>query len=68
MKGEKIMDFNLIRQEEVEKVPVSVRIYAPVVEEMQRIADNEKISLAGFVRHALNTTIEQYNSQTNKKG
>lgn len=60
------MDFNLIRQEEVEKVPVSVRIYAPVVEEMQKIADAEKISLAGFVRHALNTAIEQYNSQTNK--
>ena len=59
------MDFKLIRLEEVEKVPVSVRIYSTVVEEMQRIADKEKISMAGFVRHALNIAIEQYKNTQN---
>ena len=61
------MDFKLIRLEEVEKVPVSVRVYSTVVDEMQRIADIEKISMAGFVRHALNIAIEQYNNNNNTK-
>ena len=62
------MDFKLIRLEETEKVPVSVRIYASVVEEIQKIADKEKISMAGFVRHALNIAIEQYkNTQNTQK-
>lgn len=60
------MDFKSIRQEEAEKVPVSFRVCATVADEMQRIADAEKISVAGFVRHALNIAIEQYNN--NKQG
>lgn len=59
------MDFKLIRQEEIEKVPVSVRVYSTVVDEMQRIADIEKISIAGFVRCALNIAIEQYKNTQN---
>lgn len=59
------MDFKSIREEETEKVPVSFRVSATVANEMQRIADVEKISMAGFVRHAINIAIEQYN---NKQG
>ena len=59
------MDFKSIREEETEKVPVSFRVSATVANEMQRIADAEKISMAGFVRHSLNIAIEQYN---NKQG
>ena len=60
------MDFKSIREEETEKVPVSFRVSATVADEMQRIADIEKISIAGFVRHALNMAIQQYNN--NKQG
>ena len=59
------MDFKSIREEETEKVPVSFRVSATVANEMQRIADAEKISMAGFVRHALSIAIQQYN---NKQG
>ena len=61
------MDLNLIREEEANKVPLSVRVYSSTYEALTEIVKAENVSLAGFVRHALNNAIAQYKEQTNKQ-
>lgn len=61
------MDFKLIRQEKTEKVPVCVRIYSTVLDDIQKVVDAEKISTAGFIRHAINAALDQYKNDNNKQ-
>ena len=57
------MDFRTIRDAESEKTPLSVRVNVETVQEIERIAEKEKISVAGFARLALASAIDKYNTE-----